>query len=98
MLDQALYILDISNSSAPTLRGQYSLGGIGNSITVVNQTAFIPVDYDLLILDMHNPAAPVLLSRYDLKGSGVKPIVEGNLMYLISISSGGRQQDNDPSG
>ena len=59
------YVLEYSNPEAPTVVGEYEVGGEVFDIEVVGTTAYLAIDDNsssLLILDVSNPASIQLLS------------------------------------
>ncbi|NCR83082.1 MAG: DUF4347 domain-containing protein, partial [Microcystis aeruginosa K13-10] len=82
-----LEIIDISNPSNPTFKGNYNTSG-GEGVQIVGNYAYV-ADYGsgLQIIDISNPTNPTLKGNYDTYEAFDVQIV-GNYAYLANGDSG----------
>jgi len=69
-----LQIIDISNPTTPTLKGNYNTSSYAWGVQVVGNYAYVTDDSSgLQIIDISNPTTPTLKGNYDTSGqSGEK--------------------------
>jgi hypothetical protein len=85
--EDSLKIIDISNPTSPTLKGNYDTG-YASGVQVVGNYAYV-ADWDsgLQIIDISNPTSPTLKGNYDTSyAKGVQ--VVGNYAYVAYDGSG----------
>ncbi|MFM7908518.1 MAG: LVIVD repeat-containing protein, partial [Microcystis sp.] len=77
-----LEIIDISNPSNPTFKGNYDIYE-GQDVQIVGNYAYL-ADWDsgLQIIDISNPTTPTLKGNYDTSGTALGVQVVGNYAYL----------------
>lgn len=88
---QGLRIVDITDPSAPRLRGKTSLpaSALGPSaIDVVDSRAVLSVGNGFQLLDVHNPDAPTLIGGWnDLSAGGMRNArLAGDRVFLVTAS------------
>ncbi|HEU5099277.1 MAG TPA: hypothetical protein VFU22_09675, partial [Roseiflexaceae bacterium] len=64
--NSAIYILDLANPIAPTLRSSFPLHSPGIVSQAVGHVLYISTSQSLRIMDVQNPSAPRLLSDFAL--------------------------------
>jgi hypothetical protein len=85
------HVMDVSNSSSPTLRATYDLAQDvdGYGIHVSNGLAYIAGWYrGLQIIDVSNPSSPTLVGTYDTSGYTQDVTASGGLTYVASSGGG----------
>lgn len=96
-----LQVLDVSNSSSPSIVKNYKLpsitsssGGAGNSIFYKNGYIYLGLtstgnsNPEFNIVDVHNPSSPSWLSGKDLGSNDVNALlVKGSYAYIASADS-----------
>jgi Ca2+-binding RTX toxin-like protein len=76
-----LEIIDISNPSNPTFKGNYDISD-GQDVQVVGNYAYVADGFSgLQIIDISNPTAPTLKGNYDTLGAWAVEVV-GNYAYV----------------
>jgi hypothetical protein len=66
--EEGLRIVDVSNPSAPFLKGSYAYasGGEAFDVQVIGNYAFVAMGvYGLEVIDISNPSSPILAAYYD---------------------------------
>ncbi|MFM6407060.1 MAG: hypothetical protein ACKPGT_21250, partial [Microcystis sp.] len=83
-------IIDISNPTNPTLKGNYDTNGVAGDVEVVGNYAYLTDDMaGLKIIDISNPTNPTLIGYYDDYSTvayGVE--VVGNYAYVADYFDG----------
>jgi hypothetical protein len=83
-----LSMIDVTNPTAPVLRGGYSVIGQVISTQMVGGVAFIAAGLaGFQIVDVSDPATPVLLGTYTAAGPISHVQVRGNLAYVVQDST-----------
>jgi Ca2+-binding RTX toxin-like protein len=84
-----LQIIDISNPTTPTLKGNYNTSGWAWGVQVVGNYAYV-ADYEsgLQIIDISNPTTPTLKGNYYTSGYARGVQVVGNYVYVADAYSG----------
>ncbi|MDD1458344.1 cadherin domain-containing protein, partial [Dolichospermum sp. ST_sed7] len=87
--DSGLQIIDISNPTTPTLKGNYDTSGLAYGVQVVGNYAYV-ADYTsgLQIIDISNPTTPTLKGNYDTSGYALGVQVVGNYAYVADSDGG----------
>ncbi|MBO1067209.1 MULTISPECIES: DUF4347 domain-containing protein [Nostocales] len=84
-----LQIIDISNPTTPTLKGNYNTSGNASNVQVVGNYAYVAdQDSGLQIIDISNPTNPTLKGNYDTSGHARGVQVVGNYAYVADGYSG----------
>ncbi|QSV59505.1 MAG: hypothetical protein HEQ29_15085 [Dolichospermum sp. LBC05a] len=84
-----LQIIDISNPTTPTLKGNYDTSGYALGVQVVGNYAYVADNASgLQIIDISNPTTPTLKGNYDTSGYALGVQVVGNYAYVADESSG----------
>ena len=84
-----LQIIDISNPTTPTLKGNYDTPGNTYGVQVVGNYAYVAGDDSgLQIIDISNPTTPTLKSNYNTSGYAMGVQVVGNYAYVADGYSG----------
>jgi len=83
-----LVIVDIANSAAPTISGNYSSIYAGGVALSGNYAYIASGSRGLVSLDITNPAAPTRVGTYNTTGFASKVVVEGNYAYIADDASG----------
>ncbi|MFO5439548.1 MAG: cadherin domain-containing protein, partial [Dolichospermum sp.] len=82
-----LQIIDISNPTTPTLKGNYDTSGWANGVQVVGTYAYVAdIGSGLQIIDISNPTTPTLKGNYDTSGSAWGVQVVGSYAYVADLS------------
>ena len=77
--DSGLQIIDISNPTNPTLKGNYDTPDYAYGVQVVGNYAYVADgDSGLQIIDISNPTNPTLKGNYDTSGFAQDVQVVGN--------------------
>ncbi len=67
-----LQIIDISNPTTPTLKGNYNTSGNASNVQVVGNYAYVAdQNSGLQIIDISNPTNPTLKGNYDTSGYAI---------------------------
>ena len=84
-----LQIIDISNPTTPTLKGNYDTSGYALGVQVVGNYAYVADGGSgLQIIDISNPTTPTLKGNYDTSGYALGVQVVGNYAYVADGGSG----------
>ncbi|WP_304412242.1 ELWxxDGT repeat protein, partial [Microcystis sp. T1-4] len=85
-----LQIIDISNPTTPTLKGNYDNDtGVARGVQIVGNYAYLADDGSgLQIIDISNPTNPTLKGNYDTSGSANGVQIVGNYAYLADGHGG----------
>ncbi|WP_287738211.1 Calx-beta domain-containing protein, partial [Microcystis sp. M048S1] len=84
-----LQIIDISNPTNPTLKGNYDTSGYARDVQIVGNYAYVADDYSgLQIIDISNPTNPTLKGNYDTSSSAYGVQIVGNYAYVADAYSG----------
>jgi hypothetical protein len=84
----SLQIIDLSNSSAPTLAGSLALGGSQVGIAVSGTMTYLADQTGILVaVDVTNPHAPVSRGAVLLTGAGSLVAVDGTRAAVLTTSS-----------
>ncbi|MDB9535207.1 DUF4347 domain-containing protein [Dolichospermum planctonicum CS-1226] len=84
-----LQIIDISNPTALTLKGNYDTSGSAYDVQIVGNYAYVADGASgLQIIDISNPTAPTLKGNYNTSGSANGVQVVGNYAYVADGASG----------
>ncbi|MCX5983875.1 MAG: DUF4347 domain-containing protein [Nostocales cyanobacterium LacPavin_0920_SED1_MAG_38_18] len=84
-----LQIIDISNPTTPTLKGNYNTSGNASNVQVVGNYAYVAdQNSGLQIIDISNPTNPTLKGNYDTSGHARGVQVVGNYAYVADGYSG----------
>jgi hypothetical protein len=84
-----LQIIDISNPTTPTLKGNYYTLSYAEGVQVVGNYAYVADYYSgLQIIDISNPTTPTLKGNYDISGLAAGVQVVGNYAYVTDSDSG----------
>ncbi|MBD2270993.1 cadherin domain-containing protein, partial [Anabaena sp. FACHB-1391] len=87
--DSGLQIIDISNPTTPTLKGNYDTPGYAYGVQVVGNYAYVADgESGLQIIDISNPSTPTLKGNYDTPGSAWGVQVVGNYAYVADDYKG----------
>ncbi|MDD1444194.1 cadherin domain-containing protein, partial [Dolichospermum sp. ST_sed3] len=82
-------IIDISNPTTPTLKGNYDTSDLANGVQVVGNYAYVADESSgLQIIDISNPTTPTLKGNYDTSSLAVRVQVVGNYAYVADFESG----------
>ncbi|MDD1426127.1 cadherin domain-containing protein, partial [Dolichospermum sp. ST_sed9] len=82
-------IIDISNPTTPTLKGNYDTSGVALGVQVVGSYAYVADDESgLQIVDISNPTTPTLKGNYDTSGNAFGVQVVGNYAYVADAHGG----------
>jgi hypothetical protein len=86
---EALYIVDITDPSAPTLKTTYTLRGNPRSVVVSGKYAYLSYNTpsaDIEIIDISNPLAPLPVGS--ITSAGLNGIwVHGSYLYMTNTTS-----------
>ncbi|MFM6024176.1 MAG: hypothetical protein ACKPER_14820, partial [Dolichospermum sp.] len=83
-----LQIIDISNPTSPTLKGNYDTPA-AIDVQIVGNYAYVADDWSgLQIIDISNPAAPTLVGTYNTPGNAIDVQIVGNYAYVADYESG----------
>ncbi|GCL41751.1 cadherin domain-containing protein [Dolichospermum planctonicum] len=84
-----LQIIDISNPTTPTLKGNYDTSGNALGVQVVGNYAYVAdTSGGLKIIDISNPTTPTLKGNYDTPYYAYGVQVVGNYAYVADGDSG----------
>ena len=96
--EYGLNIVDVSDPSAPSLAGFYSMTGGVSDVQIVGNLAYVaagssdqtssPGHLGFQVLDVSNPAAPILVGSCDTPEYPVSLQVVGNLAFLADFDFG----------
>lgn len=87
-----LYIVDATNTAAPTIRGNIEIGGTVNDIYVQETLAFLATSNstsEFQAINVANPSAPVLHSSLNFPQVGTGIDYEDNIIYMSVRSNDG---------
>ncbi|MBD2141411.1 DUF4347 domain-containing protein [Anabaena sp. FACHB-1250] len=90
----SLQIIDISNPTTPTLKGNYDtsddyFSDSADGVQVVGNYAYVADGYDgLKIIDISNPTTPTLKGNYNTSGYAFGVQVVGNYAYVADYDKG----------
>lgn len=94
-----LYIVDVTNKSAPVRIGSFSLSGAGTRVVVLNNVAYVGIAGSatkLQLIDVSNPSAPSLLgSLVNSSLANVRDVyvrADGNRAYIVTDKSSARPE------
>eukprot|EP01059_Diplonema_ambulator_P010984 TRINITY_DN2097_c0_g3_i2.p2 TRINITY_DN2097_c0_g3~~TRINITY_DN2097_c0_g3_i2.p2 ORF type:complete len:342 (+),score=23.57 TRINITY_DN2097_c0_g3_i2:121-1026(+) len=79
---QELCIVDVSNASAPVLKGHLRVRDTTNDVFVVGTTAYVANRKGLLVINVTTPAFPTLVGECDIPGTSLKVHVVGSAAYV----------------
>lgn len=90
--DQELYVIDVTNPSAPTIAGSVEIGSIVNDVAVVGSYAYLATGdnaKELQVVSLATPSAPTVVGSLNLAGNaGAQTIAaSGNSLYIGRASS-----------
>ncbi|WP_196803199.1 cadherin domain-containing protein, partial [Dolichospermum circinale] len=84
-----LQIIDISNPTNPTLKGNYNTSDSANGVQVVGNYAYVADGgAGLQIIDISNPTNPTLKGNYDTPSDAIDVQVVGSYAYVADSYSG----------
>jgi hypothetical protein len=84
-----LQIIDISNPTTPTIKGNYDTSGNAWGVQVVGNYAYIADSGSgLQIIDISNPTTPTLKGNYDTSGNAEGVQVVGEYAYVADNEGG----------
>ncbi|WP_196803242.1 cadherin domain-containing protein, partial [Dolichospermum circinale] len=87
--ESGLQIIDISNPSTPTRKGNYDTSGYAYDVQVVGNYAYVADAYSgLQIIDISNPTNPTRKGNYDTSGYARGVQVVGNYAYVADNDGG----------
>jgi Ca2+-binding RTX toxin-like protein len=87
--DKGLQIIDISNPTSPTLKGNYDTNGDAYGVQVVGNYAYVADgDSGLQIIDISNPTSLTLKGNYYTSGYATGVQVVGNYAYVADVGYG----------
>jgi len=96
-----LYVLDVSDLSAPLLLSQTTLPNAGglSKLDVVGDMVYLALDTaGLVIYDASDPSAPVFVGSFDTSGNAQDVLVDGSIAFLGDGPDGLKVFDvQDPS-
>ena len=97
-----LWVIDVSDPSAPLEVGQCITGGAESTtwgVELSGQYAYVAATLDgLLVIDVQDPAHPAVLGSCDTPGTAFDVSVAGGYAYVAASSAGVRVVDtSDPS-
>jgi hypothetical protein len=80
----AIYAVDVSNPTSPTLCGTITLPSSANALTLAGSTLFAAVDSGLVVIDIERPKSPQIISTYRTPEKCRDAIVVGHYVYLAT--------------
>jgi hypothetical protein len=81
--NRGLVIIDVSNSSAPSIVSTYPSQANFYDVAVSGNYAYVAdQDSGMTVIDVTNPAAPTFVSRFMTPGIDRSVVVSGNLLFL----------------
>ena len=84
-----LQIIDISNPTTPSLKGNYDTSDHAWGVQVMGNYAYVADgESGLQIIDISNPTTPILKGNYNTSGTAFGVQVVGNYAYVADTSSG----------
>jgi hypothetical protein len=84
-----LMIVDVSQPDAPSIVGHYETEGLGTSIAVRDQHAYLTLgSYGLVVLNISDPTHPVAVGAYNTAGIAHKIILRGQRAYVADDRNG----------
>jgi len=83
-----LYIIDISNPSAPNTLSSITFGSPALGLSIVNNFAYVALANGLQIVDVSVPSSPQLRGSYSTGITGEDIVIVGNYAYLTNSTLG----------
>jgi len=84
-----IQIIDISNTYAPTLLGNYNTPGAAYDVVIKNNLIYVADrTAGLQIIDISNPSTPALLGSYNTPGSAYGIAIQSNVAFIADGSTG----------
>ncbi|MBN2227540.1 MAG: VWA domain-containing protein [candidate division Zixibacteria bacterium] len=86
---QGLLIIDVSESSNPTLTGTYDTPGSAHGVFIQSDYAYVAdYGYGLKIIDISVPSNPTLAGLYNISGSAYGVFIQGDYAFVANGGSG----------
>lgn len=86
--ENGLLVVNITDSTSPTLAGSYNTPGLANNVFIQGDFAYVADNTSLQILNIKNPSKPFYVGNYTTSGSPVDVFVDGNLAYVADYDGG----------
>src|SRR3989344_6541368 len=83
-----LYIIDISNPSAPNTLSSITFGSPALGLSIVNNFAYVALANGLQIVDVSVPSSPQLRGSYSTGITGEDIVIVGNYVYVTNCGGG----------
>jgi len=86
----SIFIVDVSDKTAPTLAGSYSAVSVRGAagVAVSGDYAYVTDGGGILIVDVSNKSAPMLAGRCDTAGTAHDAAVSGDYAYVADGPNG----------
>ena len=80
--DEGTHVFDISNPSAPILRGAYKTSASAYDVQVIDNLMYIGELGRIAIVDVADPAHPLPRGAFETIGEALHLYVAGDLIYV----------------